>query len=98
MVAAGATVESDVTVHDPLSAGSAGPGLLVVGFDAETIRAAQARDGGLAPRLERVLDRAGEHPVRAASLSPKAVRRLIPRTSAQVTASPPVCGSVGPSA
>ena len=71
MVAAGATVEREVTVHDPLSVGSGGPGLLVVGFDAEAIRAAQARDGGLAPGLRRVLERAGEQPVRAASLSPK---------------------------
>ncbi|RKQ87340.1 hypothetical protein C8N24_5361 [Solirubrobacter pauli] len=68
----GATDDGGLMTADSLFLGDAGPGLVVVGFDAEAVRAAQAREGGKIPaKLERVLDRAGDGPIRAATLDPK---------------------------
>lgn len=68
----GATDDGGLMTADSLFLGDAGSGLVLVGFDAEAVRAAQARDRGKIPaKLVRVLDRAGDGPIRAATLDPK---------------------------
>lgn len=70
--AAGATDEDGVLVLDRLAVGEAGAGLIAVGFDVDAVRKVQGRQGGeIPPRLEPILERAGDQPIRVAKDDPK---------------------------